>query len=101
MDSLPIACTLTPAALQARKDSLLSVVVERAVERQPLRDGYRLRFSSDADVLPLITRTIAAERQCCRFLRFTMTVEAADGPITLDLVGPAGTREFLTAMFEP
>jgi hypothetical protein len=101
MDGLPIACTLSPAALQKRKDTLLSVLVERAVERQPLSDGYRLRFSSDGDVLALMTRTIDAERQCCRFLRFTMTVEPADGPITLDLVGPAGTREFLTAMFEP
>jgi hypothetical protein len=43
---------------------------------------------------------VDAERQCCRFLQFTVTVEPDDGPVTLDLAGPPGTREFLAAMFE-
>jgi hypothetical protein len=29
-----------------------------------------------------------------------MTVSPDGGPIILDLTGPAGTREFLSAMFE-
>ena len=48
----------------------------------------------------MIARTVDMERQCCRFLRFTVTVEPNDGPIALDLTGPAGTREFLAAMLD-
>ena len=100
MGSLPIACTLSPAALKARKANLLNVLLRRADERRELPDGYRLRFAPEGDILSEIARMVDAERQCCRFLRFAVTVEPDDGPITLDLTGPAATREFLAAMFE-
>jgi hypothetical protein len=51
-------------------------------------------------MLPEITRMVDDERQCCRFLRFTVTVEPDEGPISVDLTGPAGTRDFLAAMFD-
>ena len=100
MADLPVACTLSPAALKARKENLLNALHHRADERRELPDGYRLRFVAEGDTLAAIARTVDAERQCCRFLHFTVTVEPDDGPVTLDLTGPAGTREFLTAMLD-
>ena len=100
MADLPVACTLSPAALKARQENLLHTLLHRANARRELPDGYRLQFAADGDVLPAIARTIEAERQCCRFLRFTITVEPGEGPISLDLTGPAGTRAFLEAMFD-
>lgn len=100
MGSLPIACTLNPAALRARKANLLNVMLRRALERRELPDGYRLRFASEGGILLEIARMVEAERQCCRFLCFAVTVDPDEGPITLDLTGPAGAREFLAAMFE-
>jgi hypothetical protein len=44
---------------------------------------------------------IDAERQCCQFLRFQLTVEAAGGPVVLDVTGPLGSRDFLGAMIDP
>lgn len=41
-----------------------------------------------------------AERQCWRFLRFEITTEPDGGPIWLNLSGPDGTREFLSALLE-
>ena len=98
MADLPIVCTLSAAALKARRENLLGALVHRAEERRDLPDGYRLRFAGD--MLSAIARTVDTERQCCRFLRFTVAVEPADGPISLDLTGPTGTREFLAAMFD-
>jgi hypothetical protein len=92
---------LSPAALQARRENLLNGLVRRAQESQERPDGCRLRFAPDSGILEEIARTIDAERECCRFLRFTLTVEAAGGPITLDLTDPTGTREFLAGLFEP
>jgi hypothetical protein len=43
---------------------------------------------------------VNAERLCCRFLRFTIAVEAGEGPITLELTGPPGSREFIGAMLD-
>lgn len=100
MADLSVVCSLSPAALKARKENLLGVLVHRAEERRELPEGYHLRFAAEGDVLSAIARTVNAERQCCRFLRFTVTIEPGDGPISLDLTGPAGTREFLAAMLD-
>jgi hypothetical protein len=100
MVDLPIACSLSPAALKARRENLLNVLWDRADERYELSNGYRLRFSMHSDILDSIARTIDAERQCWRFLCFTLTIEPADGGIVLDLTGPPGTREFLVAMLD-
>jgi hypothetical protein len=91
---------LSPAALEARRQNLLSALASRADRRGALPDGYRLQFAAHGDVLSAIAEAVDAERQCCRFVRFTVTVEPDDGPISLDLTGPAGTQEFLAAMFE-
>ena len=99
MSELPIMCVLTPSALEARRSGLLTELIHRAESREELSDGHRLRFVSN-DALSLIARTVDAERQCCRFLRFSITVEPDGGPTVLDLTGPAGTREFLSALFE-
>lgn len=100
MADLPVACTLSSAALKARRENLLNALLHRADEQRELPDGYRLRFAADGDILADIARTVDAERQCCRFLRLIVSVEPDDGPIALDLTGPAGTREFLAAMLD-
>lgn len=100
MSHLPIACTLDPAALRARREGLLSEVLRRAAEREELPDGHRLRFESAGDTLALIARTVEAERHCCRFLRFQITVEPDGGPVWLELSGPPGTREFISALLD-
>jgi len=69
--------------------------------RRVLADGFSFEFSPSNQVLSSIVAMIDAERQCCQFLRFQLAVEPAGGPITLDVTGPPGAREFLAAMIEP
>jgi len=99
--SLPIACTLGPAALKARREGLLVNLVQRAQEHQEIPNGHRLRFAADGDILLAIATTVELERQCCRFLQFTVTVAPDGGPISLDLTGPPGSSEFVAALMEP
>lgn len=98
MTELPVACTLGPAALKARRDGLLADLVRRAEAEEELPDGQRFRFTASREVLALIATVIEAERHCCRFLRFRLTVEPDEGPVLLELTGPAGTGEFLRAL---
>ena len=44
---------------------------------------------------------IVAERLCCPFLRFDLTVDAPGKRAQLALSGPPGTREFLATWLEP
>jgi hypothetical protein len=100
MADLPIACTLSPDALEARRQGLLADLLQRAHRHELTADGLRVAFAADADTLATIARVVDAERQCCRFLRFVVTVAPDGGPITLELSGPDGTREFLGALLE-
>ena len=100
MVDLPVVCTLSPAALKARRQNLLGALWARAAAIHDVANGYRLEFAADADMLSFIAQTIDAERQCCRFLRFQVTVEPDGGTVSLDLTGPPGAREFLAQMIE-
>jgi hypothetical protein len=98
--NLPVACTLGPAALKARREDLLGGLVRRASERIDLPNGYRVRFEPAEDILSTIARVVEIERQCCRFLRFEVTVEPDNGPIWLQFTGPQGTRAFVAGMLD-
>jgi hypothetical protein len=100
MADLPIMCTLTPDALRTRREGLLADLLRHAIAREELPDGLRLRFAASGETLATIARAVDAERQCCRFLRFAITIEPDGGPISVELNGPAGTREFVAALLE-
>ena len=100
MAELPIACRLTPEALRTRREGLLMDLVRRVERREDLPDGLRLQFASSAETIALIARAVEAERHCCRFLRFDLTVEPDGGPVFLALTGPVGTRDFVSALIE-
>ena len=99
MTNLPVVCTLTPDTIATRKAGLLPGLVQRADSREEVADGIRFRLPPDA--LSAVLTTVDAERQCCRFLRFDITIEPDGGPIWLSLSGPPGTRDFLSALLEP
>ena len=98
MSDLPIACTLSPEALDARRQGLLAELLQRARSHEFTADGLRVSFEADAETLTMIARVVNAERLCCRFLRFAITVAPDGGPIALELAGPPGSREFIAAL---
>ena len=100
MAELPVGCTLTPEALRTRREGLLMDLVRRAERREDLADGLRLEFAPSTETIALIAQAVEAERHCCRFLRFRMTVEPDGGAVFLELTGPAGTRDFVSALTE-
>ena len=95
MADLPIACSLQPGELKRRAADLLPGVVRTATTCASITGGYRFEFAPSAELLSALVGVVDAERQCCRFLRFQLTVEPNDGPIRLDVTGPEGTQEFL------
>ena len=100
MENLPIACTLTADALRARQSGLLADLLRRTQSREDTPEGLRLTFAPSHDTIAAITQAVDAERLCCRFLRFTITVEPDGGPVILELTGPPGTGEFLSALLD-
>jgi len=98
MSNLPVACTLSPDALATRRQGLLADLVRRAQTHEELANGHRLSFAGTDDTLAIIFKAVEAERRCCRFLRFQIIIAPGEGPVSVELTGPAGTREFVAAL---
>jgi hypothetical protein len=98
MSELPIACTLSPEDLRQRRAELLPGLLARAVGRETLAAGMQFQFEPSSETLAEIMRVIDAERQCCRFLQFELSVTPDLGPMVLTLSGPPGTLDFLSEL---
>jgi DNA-binding transcriptional MerR regulator len=90
----PIACTLAPDELGGRLDDWRTTVA-RASTAEPVASGVRLRFDRDADIAALAA-LMAAEQDCCRFLRFELTVDADD--VTLEVSGPPDAQPVIDSL---
>ena len=99
-DADAVACSLDSEELKARQDSVLAGLAAhvRAISETP--DGYEFEFAASREILGQLVEVIDSERQCCRFLKFELIVEPADGPVKLRLGGPPGTREFLAGRLD-
>jgi hypothetical protein len=100
MKDLPIVCTLLPGELNAKAMALLPGIARTVTQRVEIANGYRFEFLPTGATLGAITAMIDAERRCCRFLQFRLTVEPDEGPFRLDVSGPVGTQTFLAALFD-
>lgn len=63
------------------------------------KHGYEFIFPNESKVITDLAEFISSERLCCPFLEFTLKVSPNEKPISLQLSGPEGTREFLQAEF--
>ena len=94
----PIACTLTPDQLAARRRALIPGLLERAMEVTELPDGIRLRFRSEPNLLQDLATVMEQERECCGFLKFELKADPQAGPVTLEVTGPPGTADMLRSL---
>jgi len=78
----------------------LQEVRAAALEVKEIASGFAYRFPSDDSLLGDLFTLIQLEHQCCSFLKFSLIVEAGNGPVWLELTGPPGTKEFLASIFE-
>ena len=95
MSSTGPTCSLSPDQLRERREELLPGLFERADDVSDMPNGLRLRFAAKPGLLAELARIIEQEQTCCSFLQFHIAVEADNGPITFDVIGPPGTRDML------
>ena len=94
--SPPVVCTLGNDQFQARRAELATFLQERIESSREIERGYELEF--DEGNIDAIVEFIQFERECCRFLAFTLEFKMDKGPITLRIEGPKGTKAFLAEM---
>lgn len=92
----PIACTLPTDAMPDRLAEWRAVL-DRAVGREPMPDGgLRVTFAGDVDAGEL-ARLAAAERGCCGFFSFALTVDGRG--TALEVHAPTEAAPIVDALF--
>ena len=97
-ENLPITCALSDAELRSREASLLPQFRAKATVSEELDDGYAFYLPGDQSCLELVLKLMTAERECCPFLTFDLHAAPQQGPLSLHISGPAGTKEFLKSL---
>ena len=94
---IPIACTLSEAALARRREETIATLFQQAGAYQELEDGYAFHFpGTDAQADQLLD-FIKFERRCCAFFTFDLSFAPEQGPIWLSLRGGDGVKAFIQA----
>jgi hypothetical protein len=96
IDATPIACTLQPDARPQRMDRWQTLLTKVQRRTTTAAGQLRVEFSDGVDIGELAS-LIAAERQCCPFFGFTLTVDGRG--TTLEIDAPERAAEIVAGVF--
>jgi len=95
--AVPVACTLTAAALAAQGDRWQRLAARALTERTETVRGLRLSFRPQPGAEEELRRLVAAENQCCPWAEWAVTTRA--GLIVLDVRSSGDGIAALHSMF--
>jgi len=95
--SEPLVCSLGSKEKRDRRDGLGTLLKDAISQSTELEDGYQLTLKKG--YTKRIVEYIELERECCPFFEFALTYASNDGPITLSVTGPEGSKAFSSALF--
>jgi hypothetical protein len=93
----PIACTLGPADYRARRATIDDLTRSALRSRSVIDDGARLTFTGGAETEEALRELIAAEAQCCSFLRMELRHSGDD--LLLEVSGPEDAQPIIAELF--
>jgi hypothetical protein len=93
----PIACTLTPREYTDRTGQLAALAAHALRSREQTPAGERLVFADTEQTEQQLRAVIAAESDCCAFLR--MALARSDEGLVLDVAGPQEARPIIAELF--
>ena len=98
----PFACNvsaLNAAERHRHFDELGPALRTLRTAVRELPNGYEFDFRGDAKTVAMLAEWTAQERLCCPFFDINLRMSAENGPVTLQLTGRPGTKEFIKADF--
>ena len=93
----PIACSLPPADLAERRALIDRIARDTLLAREAIEGGARLRFAAGPGTELSLRNLIAAEAECCSFLRMELSHDGDE--LKLDVTGPEEAQPIIAEMF--
>ncbi len=92
-----IACTLPEPERRVRREELGRGFARRITGARELEDGVAFRFALDSETEEEVRAFAEFESRCCAFAEFETRRDEANGLLWLEVRGPQGTRELVSA----
>jgi hypothetical protein len=93
-----LACNLkahTPEQ-RARHRELLTEILTKKLEAHEQANGYTITLPAETGLSAELAEYISLERLCCPGLRLSLTWEANNGPLVLEIAGADGPTLWAT-----
>jgi len=84
-DEVPPTCSLQGRELQERLDEIAVLGAENLLGQEVDGDRQRLRFRADPETRRRLEALVAAERECCRFLEFSLEADGKEIVLTVSV----------------
>jgi hypothetical protein len=92
----PIACALPASDLAQRRADVAALAAGALLARRPRAQGAVLTFAAGSATERRLRQLIAAEAECCPFLR--MELRRVDATLELDVTGPEEARPIIDGL---
>jgi len=98
---LPLVCNLDVFTPSEHKMVVRSIEeLYRSIQNiKEVENGFEFALPNESEVIMRAAEFISNEQRCCPFLEFRLSVKPKKAPVTLELTGPEGTKDFLQAEF--
>ncbi len=99
-DKIALACQLTDSDQVKRMQELHDTIFRKVAKTVEHRNSYELVFKPDSDLANQLAAFITFEQSCCPWLKFQLTFQPDNGPVSLKLGNSEETKEMVRLVME-
>ena len=93
-------CKLTGPELQKRKAALQQEIFSQVKELKEVENGYIFHFMDEGDFIEKLVDYMLAEKKCCPFFQFDLSILANNAGIAWKITGPPEAKEMIKSLVD-
>lgn len=95
-----LSCKLTTPELRQRKETIIKNLKSQILAKEELKNGYAYKFPGTDSMIDELAEFVKAERECCDFFVFQLSISGDKGETRLEITGPKGVKDFIKTELE-
>jgi len=95
-----LSCRLTTPKLRERKETVIKSLKSKILTKKELKNGYAYKLVGTDKMLDDLVEFIKAEKVCCGFFIFNLSISGGKNNALLKITGPKGVKDFIKTELE-
>ena len=90
-----LTCKLTTPGLRQRKETVIKGLKSQILTKKEMKYAYSYKFAGKDKMVDELAEFIKAERACCDFFIFNLSIRGDKSEAWLEITGPKGAKDFI------